>query len=681
VFAALLLSLVATLGVVQAQAAKNGKVLILASTVTGGASSDEAKAAEAIGLGVDLVSNAQWAAMTTAQFAAYDALVLGDATCIDPPPGSGAVTAAANSAVWGPAIDGNVIAIGTDEVYHRTQGGLQVTNNLVAFAADAAGKTGMMISLSCYYHGTAPNTAVPLLAPFGSFTVTGVGCYNNAHIVATHPALTSLSDSSLSNWSCSVHEAFDGYPSDFLPLVIARDSASAPLPGSKDFPDGTRGVPYVLARGEGLRLVRQIDLTPDSATNPVGTSHTVTATVREDGTPVVETEVEFLVLSGPNAGKSGSDVTDGAGQATFTYADTGGAGTDEIQAAYMDDSEDVHESNIVTKTWVTAVTPTKPPPADIAVTKTDSPDPVSVGANLTYTLVVTNNGPGPATGATMTDRLPTGVTFVSVTSTRPSCAFAAGEVKCSFGTLALKETATVTIVVRVDSAGTLTNTATVATTVPDWNVGNNQTATAVTTAQGPFTPPTTPPVPEAPAPSGCALTTGTPSVFAGVRSVVTVRARYDDGSARDGVAVTLRGAGKTQTARTNAAGIARFTVLPKQAGQITIRGAGCGAAVAVASVMSQSCTGLSVTPKSATVGGRAVLSVRIRIAGKPAVGVRVLARGAGLSASGLTNSAGLASLRGTASRPGVITITVPGVLSCSKRIGVSGAFLPPEVTG
>jgi hypothetical protein len=122
-------------------------------------------------------------------------------------------------------------------------------------------------------------------------------------------------------------------------------------------------------------------------------------------------------------------------------------------------------------------------------------------------------------------------------------------------------------------------------------------------------------------------------------------------------------------------------VLPKQAGRITIRGAGCGAAVAVASVMSQSCVGLSVTPKSATVGGQAVLSVRIRIAGKPAVGVRVLARGAGLSASGLTNSAGLATMRGTASRPGVIAITVPGVLSCSKRIGVSGAFLPPEVTG
>jgi uncharacterized repeat protein (TIGR01451 family) len=324
-------------------------------------------------------------------------------------------------------------------------------------------------------------------------------------------------------------------------------------------------------------------------------------------------------------------------------------------------------------------TPSAPtPPADIGVTKVDSPDPVSVGSNLTYTLLVSNNGPGVALGAALSDSLPAGVTFVSVTTTRGTCSFVAPQVRCSFGSLNAGATATVTIVVRVDQAGTIVNTAGVSTTVADPNVGNNQVATAVTTAQGPFTPPA---VPEVPVATGCGLTTGTATVFAGVRSVLTIRARFDDGSARAGVALTLRGAGKTQSARTDAKGIARFTVLPKQAGRITIRGAGCGAVASVAAVMSQNCAGLSVTPKSATVGGLAVLNVRVRIAGKPAVGVRVLARGAGISVSGLTNSAGIATLRGTAASPGVVTITVPGVLSCSRRIGVSGAFLPPEVTG
>lgn len=675
----LLLSLVATLGAVDAQAAKNGKVLILGSTVTGGASSEEAAAAALVGLGADVVDDATWASMTTAQFAAYQALILGDATCIGL--GSGAVTATANSAVWGAAVDGNVITIGTDEVYHSSQGGSQVTKNGVAFAADAANKTGMMISLSCYYHDTTPGTPVPLLAPFGSFTATGVGCYNDSHIVATHPALTGLSDASLSNWSCSVHEAFDSFPSDFLPLAIAEDPPGSTLPGSLDFPDGTSGVPYILARGEGLRLVRQIDLTPDSATNPVGTSHTVTATVRENGVPLPGKTVTFTVLSGPNAGQTGSSVTDGDGEATFTYTDTGGAGTDSIQASYVDSTEATQLSNVATKTWGTGpAAPSTPiPPADMGVTKADTPDPVSVGSNLTYTLVATNFGPGAAPNAELSDTLPAGVTFVSVSTTLGSCSFAAGTVRCSFGTMSLQQSATVTIVVRVDQAGTIVNTAGVATSVADPNVANNQVATAVTTAQGAFTPPAAPEEPAAP--SGCALTTGTQSVFAGVRSVVTVRARYDDGSARAGLAVTVSGAGKAVTKRTNAQGVVRFTVLPKQAGRLTIRGAGCPAVIRVAAAVSQSCAALSVTPKSVTVGGRTALTVRIRIAGRPAVGVRVIARGAGLSLTGVTNSAGVATLVGTATRPGVVSITVPGVLTCTKRVGASGAFQPPEVTG
>ena len=43
--------------------------------------------------------------------------------------------------------------------------------------------------------------------------------------------------------------------------------------------------------------------------------------------------VNFLILTGPNAGASGSDVTDANGEATFTYTDTGFFDdTDTIQA-------------------------------------------------------------------------------------------------------------------------------------------------------------------------------------------------------------------------------------------------------------------------------------------------------------------------------------------------------------
>src|SRR6185369_13315613 len=39
--------------------------------------------------------------------------------------------------------------------------------------------------------------------------------------------------------------------------------------------------------------------------------------------------------------------------------------------------------------------------SDLSVTLTDSPDPVVVGQNLSYSAVVVNNGPANATGVTM----------------------------------------------------------------------------------------------------------------------------------------------------------------------------------------------------------------------------------------------------------------------------------------
>lgn len=118
------------------------------------------------------------------------------------------------------------------------------------------------------------------------------------------------------------------------------------------------------------------------------------------------------------------------------------------------------------------------PPADLALAKSDSPDPVAVKAALTYTLTVTNSGPSPATDVTLTDRLPEDSVFVSATPSGGSCVHDGkgrrdGLLTCDLGTLASGATASVTIVVEPVRAGTLVNTATVASGSPDPNRADN----------------------------------------------------------------------------------------------------------------------------------------------------------------------------------------------------------------
>ncbi len=96
--------------------------------------------------------------------------------------------------------------------------------------------------------------------------------------------------------------------------------------------------------------VAGIALSPATATNPVGGSHTVTALVTDLGTPIPGVLVTFNVISGPNAGTTGTATTDAAGQATFTYSDTGGAGTDVITASFTD-ARGLHTSPNVEKIW------------------------------------------------------------------------------------------------------------------------------------------------------------------------------------------------------------------------------------------------------------------------------------------------------------------------------------------
>src|SRR4029077_16413302 len=87
-----------------------------------------------------------------------------------------------------------------------------------------------------------------------------------------------------------------------------------------------------------------------------------------------------------------------------------------------------------------------PTSANLSLTKTASPNPGITLANLTYRLIVTNNGPSPATNAVVTDNLPAGINFISATPTQGSCS-GSNTVTCNLGSLARNASAIITIIV------------------------------------------------------------------------------------------------------------------------------------------------------------------------------------------------------------------------------------------
>ncbi len=126
--------------------------------------------------------------------------------------------------------------------------------------------------------------------------------------------------------------------------------------------------------------------------------------------------------------------------------------------------------------------------ADLAITKTDSPDPVIAGTDLTYTINVINNGSGPAVFAQWQDSLPAGTRLQSFpgaagwSCVTPPIGFG-GMITCRKDTMAAGESAGFTVVVRVApdvaDGATLSNTASISSSVSDPN-GANNSSTATT---------------------------------------------------------------------------------------------------------------------------------------------------------------------------------------------------------
>ncbi|MBK8741020.1 MAG: DUF11 domain-containing protein [Betaproteobacteria bacterium] len=116
--------------------------------------------------------------------------------------------------------------------------------------------------------------------------------------------------------------------------------------------------------------------------------------------------------------------------------------------------------------------------ADLALTKSVTPPNPSLGQNVTFTIVVTNNGPNAATGVVVSDSLPAGLTYVSDDA---AGAYDTGTGLWTIpGSIANGAAVTLNIVATVDSTDQVCNLAQIALATPlDPIAANNQSTVCV----------------------------------------------------------------------------------------------------------------------------------------------------------------------------------------------------------
>ncbi len=235
------------------------------------------------GYSVTIATAAQWDAMTSAQFASYQLLVIGDPQC-----DSTGMAAAVNESTWMPAVNGNVIVIGTDPAYHyafgsNNAGAYATAQAALRYAGSDATATNLYLDLSCAYDNASPTTPPILSGIEPGFVVTAASMNSNtetADVTAAGASALGLTSVDLSNWYNAVHEDFTAWPADFTPLAVVGGVVSLELaprahavtshvqvglpstcsPGVTSV-TGLVGCPYILARAGVAGIGRVGDLT------------------------------------------------------------------------------------------------------------------------------------------------------------------------------------------------------------------------------------------------------------------------------------------------------------------------------------------------------------------------------------------------------------------------------------
>jgi uncharacterized repeat protein (TIGR01451 family) len=367
-----------------------------------------------------------------------------------------ATAVAASSADLEVIKDGPAQAVpGTNVTYSLTitNNGPDTATNVVLNDATPAGLTFVSASIPCA--SGFPCSLDDL--PSGASTIVAVTFAVDANatgsIVNTATAASDTPDPNANNNSSTVTTPLVPVATS-ADLAIVKTGPASATPGSN--------VTYSL---------QVINNGPDAAAN----------VVLSDATPAGLT---FVSASAPCAtGFPCSLGTLGNGASTIvtvTFAVSNAAtGSIVNTATATSDTPDPDGNNNVSTVSTTVTTPALV--ADLSIVKSGPTDALA-GSTITYTIVVTNNGPDAVPDPVLSDVTPAGLSFVSATG---ACS---GGFPCTLAALANGASTTITATYQVQPGftGTIANVASVASnSVPDPTPNNNSgTATTIVRVVG-----------------------------------------------------------------------------------------------------------------------------------------------------------------------------------------------------
>jgi uncharacterized repeat protein (TIGR01451 family) len=233
------------------------------------------------------------------------------------------------------------------------------------------------------------------------------------------------------------------------------------------------------------------------STVTAGTNATYTITITNTGPNAAQGVV--LTDSLP-AGSTFVSITQTSGTDSFSFAQSGGSVTETATASIASGNSDTFNvivfapfslNNGAAFNDAASVAASNPDPnsannsatvtgsivntntnADLAVT-VSGPASASEGNTVTYNITVTNSGPSSASGVTLSDTLPSNLTYKSATASQGTFNVSGGVVTFSAGSMVSGGTFTASVTALVTEDGSTSDTATVSSSNPDPNATNN----------------------------------------------------------------------------------------------------------------------------------------------------------------------------------------------------------------